>query len=67
MRSITVDVPDRDQAEQAVRYFASQLRDGLDAAVLPIPPGMTPETVAPVIAEAVAKLQIAAAIKAVRN
>jgi hypothetical protein len=67
MRSITVELPDTDQAEGAVRYFASQLRDGLDAAVLPIPPGLTPETVAPVIAEAVAKLQVAAAVRTVRN
>jgi hypothetical protein len=40
MREVIVLVPDNDIAEGAVRYMAHQMREGMEAAVLPVPPNV---------------------------
>jgi len=66
MRSITVEVPDSDEAEGAVRRVAGQLRDGFNIATIPIPPPLglaDVGAVATVIAETQAKFSALAAVR----
>lgn len=70
MREVTVEIPDRDDAEQAVRMVAAQWCAGNNVAVLPIPPPLDLRHVGAVhaiLAEAQAKLAVTAEIAARRN
>jgi hypothetical protein len=66
MRTVTIEVPDNDESEGAVRRVAGQLCSGFNIATIPIPPplGLADAlAVAAVVAEAQAKFSALAAVR----